>query len=247
MPLTNPEIKNRAQFDSFVSTTFPNFATRDVNYLNELYQIQKASDPEGNFTRFDTQGTHGPTALTQSDMAAGIQQAAFNIAAENTFQCPAQWMAESFSTGTRRAWKYQFSLTPSFHGADLSSYFSVGATVPSVDFRHAFHKVWGNFILKSIPIISETDATAQKDGAVAPIKAGLLDWPNYEANHPTFMNFNTTGGNVSLTTVTDDLSYHVRLGEGVVNVFRLADGSSWEGGRGERCRFWQKIASHVPY
>ncbi|RYC65474.1 hypothetical protein CHU98_g748 [Xylaria longipes] len=36
----------------------------------------------------------GPTALTQSDMATGIQQTVFSIGAETAFDCPAQWIAE---------------------------------------------------------------------------------------------------------------------------------------------------------
>lgn len=56
-------------------------------------------------------------------MATGLQQTVFNIFAETTFDCPAQWLAEAFGA-FRQAWKYQYSVTPAYHGADLNAYFN---------------------------------------------------------------------------------------------------------------------------
>lgn len=210
-----------------------------------MYQIHKA-EPGDDSVRFDTLGDQGPTALTQSGLATGIQQAVFNIAAESTFDCPAQWLAEAYSDYGRKAWKFQYSVTPSYHGADLSAYFSVGAEIPDADFRHAFQKMWGSFIINDSPVITVADATVGQANATVPMDGDSIEWPAYSLVAPWQMDLNTTGGEVSLVTVTDDLSYYVRTGEGVVNSFRLVDGWAWEGGRGARCEFWSGVAPRVP-
>ena len=183
-------------------------------------------------------------------MATGIQQTVFDIFAESTFNCPGYWMAESFSLGSRQAWKYQYSVEPNYHGADLSAYWAVDASVPNADFRHAFQKIWGNFILYDNPTISVTDATANYTNATVPIAwpgAETILWPEYSILLPKQMDLNTTGGVVDLVTVTDDLSYTVRTGAGIVNKFRLVNAFTWEGGLGARCAFWRAISPRVPY
>lgn len=192
-------------------------------------------------------GDSGPTANTVSSMATGIQQTAFNIAAESIFQCPSQWIAESFSSN-RQVWKYQYSLDPAYHGADLGAYFVSTSGLPNPGFQRSFQMIWGSFIINDTPVISVEDATAGMANATVPIDANHPDqisWPQYSVQDATFMNLNTTGGEVSLVTVTDELSYYVRTGAGIVNTFRLANATTWEGGRGERCRFWQSIAPRV--
>jgi hypothetical protein len=183
-------------------------------------------------------------------MATGIQQTSFDIFAESTFDCPAYWMAEAFSLGSRQSWKYQYSVEPNYHGADLSAYWAVGAEVPNADFRHAFQKIWGNFIVHDNPTISVKDATAGYANATVPTAspgAESILWPEYSIQQPQQINLNTTGGVVDLVTVTDDLSYTVRTGAGIVNKFSLVDAFTWEGGRGARCAFWRAISPSVPY
>jgi hypothetical protein len=214
-----------------------------------VYQVAN-SQPGDDGVRFDTLGNTGPTALNQSGMATGLQQTVFDIFAESTFDCPGYWMAEAFSLGSRQAWKYQYSVEPNYHGADLSAYWAVGASVPNADFRHAFQKIWGNFILHDNPTISVTDATANYTNATVPIAspgAETILWPEYSIFLPQQIDLNTTGGVVDLVTVTDDLSYTVRTGAGIVNKFSLVDAFTWEGGRGTRCAFWRAISPSVPY
>lgn len=200
--------------------------------------------------RFDTLGDEGPTALTQSEVATGIQQTVFNLQAETTFDCPAQWLAEAFaSSSARQAFRYQYSVTPAYHGADLSAYFAVGATVPDANFRHAFQKIWGNFIMHDSPVISIADATAGLANATVPVSTEngtAIEWPAYTLETPWLMDLNTTGGVVTETVVTTNLSYFERTGAGIVNTFRLADALAWEGGRGARCEFWQLVSTRVP-
>ncbi|KAJ7507239.1 putative carboxylesterase [Mycena galericulata] len=232
VPLTNPNVVTRAAYDSFVSSTFPLFTASDVAQLNQIYHIDSSQPGDGGI-RYDTLGNEGPTALNQSEMATGIQQTVFNLAAETVFDCPAQWLAEAFSSSSRQAWKYQYSVTPAYHGADLSSYFSI----------------WGSFILHDSPVISVADATAGYANATVPTLNGssaTIDWPEFSLLQPWQMDLNTTGGETALTTVTSNLSYYERTGSGIVNTFRLVNASSWEGGRGARCQFWRAVSARVP-
>ncbi|KAH8898020.1 putative carboxylesterase [Thozetella sp. PMI_491] len=246
VPLANSNVTSRDAYDDFVSNTFPLFNPQDIKRLNAIYHVDFAQ-PGDSGIRFDTLGTTRPTALTQSEMATGIQQTVFDISAEAVFDCPAQWLAETFSKKGRRSWKYQYSVTPAYHGADLSAYFSVGATTPNLDFRTIFQKIWGNFVIKNTPVISLTDATANATNATVPIgRDGNMNWPPFKLDEPWQLDLNTTGGKVELVTVTSNLSYYERTGSGIVNNFRLVDPMAWEGGRGARCDFWRTVSARVP-
>ncbi|KAI1173070.1 Alpha/Beta hydrolase protein [Nemania sp. FL0916] len=245
-PLFNPNVSTWTQYEDFIAEMFPLFTAKDIENLNSIYRISEELPPDG--AVFDTLGYTGPTALTQSGLATGIQQTVFNIAAETVFDCPAQWIAEAFSTGRRSAWKYQYSITPSYHGADLEAYFSAGAKFPSADFRHAMQKIWGSFIINNTPVIPVADAMGSCPNASVPVNGNStsIDWPRFTHKKPIHMNLNTTGGSVELVTVTDRLAYYVRNGPGVVNTFNLADSLSWEGDRGKRCDFWRTVSPRVP-
>ncbi|EAW14623.1 putative carboxylesterase [Aspergillus clavatus NRRL 1] len=247
VPLSNPNILGRDAFNDHLTTTFPDLTAQDLARLNQLYGTAD-SNPADDGPRFDTLGTSGPTAKNQSEMATGLQQTVFNIFAETTFDCAAQWLAEAFSGPGRQAWKYQYSVTPAFHGADLNSYFNMSATWPSAGFNHAFQKLWGNFIMNNRPIIPLADATANNNLSVVPVgPPGYLNWPQYRLNATWQLDLNTTGGFVTPVVVTPNLTYYVRQGNDVVNNFRLVDAHTWEGGRGMRCSFWRSVASRVPF
>ncbi|RHZ64927.1 putative carboxylesterase [Aspergillus thermomutatus] len=246
VPLSNPNVVTRAAFNDHISKTFPGLTRRDLTRLNLLYGTAD-SQPNDDGPRFDTLGTTGPTANNQSEMATGLQQTVFNIYGETTFDCPAQWLAEAFGGASRQAWKYQYSVTPAYHGADLSSYFNLGSSWPSAGFNHAFQKLWGNFIMNNSPVIPLGDATANNSQAVVPVgRDGHLNWPQFRPTSPWQMDLNTTGGTVSQVVVTPNLTYYVREGDDVVNHFRLANAYTWEGGRGLRCAFWRAVATRIP-
>ena len=246
VPLTNSNVITIVEYNSFISESFPLFTPTDVSLLNATYKINTAQ-PGDSGVRYDTLGDEGVTALTESEMATGIQQTVFDLSAETVFDCPAQWLAEAFSFGSRQAWKYQYSVTPAYHGADLTAYFAVGATVPSAGFRHAFQKIWGNFIISNTPVISIEDATANYTNATVPCGTdGNMNWPAFTLLEPWQMDLNTTGGILEEITVTSNLSYFEREGSGIVNTFRLANAYTWEGDRGERCAFWREVSPRVP-
>jgi hypothetical protein len=235
----------RDAFNDYLSQTFPNLTGYALSWLNLLYDTTN-SQPTDDGPRFDTSGTWPPNAINQSEMATGLQQTVFNIFAETTFDCPAQWLAEAFGA-FRQAWKYQYSVTPAYHGADLNAYFNMSSSWPSAGFNHAFQKIWGNFIINSTPFIPLSDATANNSQAVVPVgQNGYLDWPQFRPMSPWQMDLNETGGTVSPVVVTPNLTFYVREGDDVVNHFSLANAYTWEGGRGLRCAFWRVVGDLIP-
>ncbi|KAJ5701490.1 hypothetical protein N7488_009038 [Penicillium malachiteum] len=246
VPLSPPYINTTAAFSNYLKSTFPLFNDTDFLKLKEIYGVQSTS-PRNTSPRYDTLGNHGPTALNQSEMATGLQQTVFNIFAESTFDCPSYWLAEAFSDFTKESWKYQYSVTPAYHGADLTAYFSVGATTPTHGLMHAMQKILGNFIINNTPVIFIEDAKGDYDNSTVPEGVnGSISWPMWNTRFPVQMNLNTTGGHTVFNKITDDLSYWLREGPGVTNEFILADAAKWEGGRGERCEFWRNVGSRVP-
>ncbi|KAI2732771.1 hypothetical protein CBS147332_1910 [Penicillium roqueforti] len=247
VPLSPPFVNTTASFLSYVKSTFPLFSRSDYSRLLDIYGFRNSS-PQDTAPRYDTLGDHGQNALNQSEMATGLQQTVFDIYAESAFDCPSYWLADAFAgNNTTESWKYQYSVTPGYHGADLSAYFSVGATTPTPGLIHAFQKIWGNFIINDTPIISIIDAKGGADNSTVPEGAnGDISWPRWNSNSPVLMNLNTTGGTTVYEKVTDNLSYWIREGPGVTNEFSLADASKWEGGRGKRCEFWRSVGPRVP-
>lgn len=236
-----------ASFLSYVRSTFPLFSRGDYSRLLDTYGFRNSS-PQNNASRYDTLGDRGPTALNQSEMATGLQQTVFDIYAESVFDCPSYWLADAFAGGhTKESWKYQYSVTPAYHGADLTAYFSIGATTPTRGLIHAFQKIWGNFIINDTPVISIVDAKGGADNSTVPEGVNRdISWPRWNRSSPLLMNLNTTGGTMVYDKVTDHLSYWLQEGPGVTNDFSLADASKWEGGRGKRCEFWRSVGHRVP-
>lgn len=58
-------------------------------------------------------------ACTHIVHQVGPQQQAYNFNGEVTFSCIAYWLADAFSGGGRKAWKYEYRIPPAFHAADL--------------------------------------------------------------------------------------------------------------------------------
>ncbi|KOS19093.1 hypothetical protein ESCO_001114 [Escovopsis weberi] len=155
----------------------------------------------------------------------------------------AQCFAEAFGAagGGRQSWRYQYSLQPSFHGADLDVYWPLSPTFPDAGFRHAFQRIWGSFIRRG-----RNGPGEQHSVPGDPQRPGMILWSEYSAERPFQMVLNTTGGVVLEETLADGQKYPVRASEGIVNAFRVVDAVEWEGGRGERCAFWLSVSPRVP-
>ncbi|KAF2744503.1 alpha/beta-hydrolase [Sporormia fimetaria CBS 119925] len=246
VPLSPPTSKTLAAFRDYIDITFPHFTAKDKAALESQYSYEgDDQDTDQSTPLFDTPGTSTAyTAINQSIHATGQQQRLFNVFAEYAFDCPSYWLASAFP----QAWKYQFSVPPSYHGYDLNALWSNPATTtPGRDFIRAFQLIWGSFIMHNTPVIRVEDAKG-KPNATVPVGAfGNIHWPQWTERSKVFMSLNTTGGVPVRMTPTENLQYDVYTDPGVTNVFKLADGRSWEGGRGERCEWWGRMAAKVPY
>ncbi|KAK0906707.1 hypothetical protein LTR02_005849 [Friedmanniomyces endolithicus] len=210
-----------------------------VAYLRILfyYPSSNASVPAKPLL-FATEGDTGPTALNESSVGSGQQERADDIYAETTFVCPAYWMAEAYSNNRAggQGYKYQFSIPPATHGADVAGYFDYPGQFYSVDFTTAFQKIWGNFVTSSNPSISNAVANGLSRGNVSVNAASA--WPPYSIYAPEQLDLNTTCPVVSATGSC--------AGPSAVNDFRLVNAYTWEGGRGTRCDFWKSMGDLVP-
>lgn len=246
VPLSPPTAVTSEDFRSYLRTTFPSFSPAEIADLESQYSYDGddlPTDPDA--PRFETSGTSGPTALNQSGFGTGQQQRIFNVFAEYAFDCPAYWLASAF----QQAWKYQYSLPPAYHGADLSAYWSnQNPNAPGRAVKHAIQKIWGNFVIHNTPVISIADATGGMKNATVPIGyGGNIKWDQWSENWQVMLNLNTTGGVASSSKVNEHLTITTYLEPGVTNQFSLVDAYSWEGGRGRRCQWWKKMAPRVPY
>lgn len=168
---------------------------KDLDRLLEIYSI--APVIEGPL--FSSIGDRGPTALNQSEFGIGQQQRANNLYAETTFVCPSYWLANAFSTldvgtikgnHTRKAWKYQFSVPPSEHGADLDAYQAfnreaLGMRTMTEVARKAIQLSWGRFIVYGDPSLprslvdslgTTTGSTAIDNGLYAMATGNWTEW-----------------------------------------------------------------------
>ncbi|KAF1979270.1 alpha/beta-hydrolase [Bimuria novae-zelandiae CBS 107.79] len=244
VPLSPPTTVTLEDFREYVSYTFPYFSATDMAELEDLYSYEgDDQDTDPSAPVYQTDGTSGVTAVNQSAFSTGQQQRVFNVFAESTFVCPSYWLASAFP----QAWKYQFSAGPAFHGYDLQALWS-GTKTPGASFKHAFRKAWGNFIIHDNPTISVADANGGAAESIVPEGAnGMIDWPVWSEEAPILLNLNATGGNAAYNNVTEYLKYYTYSDPGVVNVISTADADAWEGGRGERCKWWLANAKKVPY
>lgn len=244
IPLAPPTATTLQAFRDYIDLTFPGFSDADKSKLEDEYSYEgDDQDTNPSSPLFMTDGTSSPTSVNQSAFATGQQQRVINVFAEYAFDCPSYWLATAFP----EAWKYQFSAPPSYHGFDLQALWS-GNTLPGQSFKHAFRKIWGNFIVNDSPVISEADAKAGADNATAPVgEDANIEWPVWKEDSPVLLSLNTTGGNATFVPVTENLKYYVYPDPGVTNYFKLADAYEWEGGRGKRCEWWLSQAAKVPY
>ena len=255
---TPQTIKTEDALVAWLRTTFPLFSENDISKILLYYPSSNASTTG---PLFATSGDDpsGPTALNQSNVGVGQQQRADNIYAETTFVCPSYWLAEAFSQsgsgGQGKAYKYQFSVLPATHGADVAGYFGrVGQPPFSPSFSTAFQTIWGNFIINSDPSISQLIATGSlpANGTAYPApgmgnadSSAVTAWPEFTIAQPYQIDLNQTGG--TFTTQNSTLGQlQTQTGMGAVNDFSLVNAYTWEGGRGMRCDFWRSVGEKVP-
>jgi hypothetical protein len=271
-------------FDIFVRNLFPLMDTSTMSLLDSAYAISDTVPGP----LFSTLGDSGPTALNQSEFGIGQQQRANNLYAETTFVCPSYWLATAYSAGLRskretaettarsstrrkndnkQSWKYQYSVPPSEHGADLDAYQAInrealGYGTLSPGFRTAVQEIWGRFIMYNDPtlppsvikaIATYPNGTSTGDNISA---AQTGKWPVWEGgpadgrNAYQMLNLNMTGGEAVevLWKSAGGQSFNVTqyAGPGLTAEFNIVDAWDWEGGRGKRCEFWANAGRLIP-
>ena len=238
-------IHTENDFVDYIRGTFPRFTSADIAKTLQYYPSTNASvNPSA--PDFATAGNSTPTALNQSTYGTGQQQRADNLYAETTFVCPSYWLAEAYSGGeSLMSYKYQFSVIPSNHGADVYAYFGPPEINTSPDFVRAFQTIWGNFIVNNDPSISAAIA----NGANSTLTTNpATNWPLYSTAAPFQLNLNETGGTPFVTQPLGPTGGNTTEFKepGLKNAFEVVNAYSWEGGRGKRCDFWRSVGQAVP-
>ncbi|QSZ29323.1 hypothetical protein DSL72_003837 [Monilinia vaccinii-corymbosi] len=252
-------INTTAAFTTFAQSLFPLMSISNLDRLHRIYSIP----PTIQGPRFATAGNTGPTALNQSVFAIGQQQRANNLYSESTFVCPAYWMASAFS----QSWKYEYSVPPAQHGADLNAYYAANRTplghgTLSPAFRTAAQKIWGRFIVYDDPTlpadviasITHLENGTQTGDDISAAGTGIWpQWSTDESSHAKhqMLNLNMTGGQetpILVTSADGAVMFNVtkNTGSGLRADLAIVDAWDWEGGRGARCEFWVEIGSEVP-
>lgn len=263
-------ITSAEDFENFTSTLFPLMSVENLTRLFEAYAIA----PVIPGPLFSTLGDRGPTALNQSEFGIGQQQRANNLYAETTFVCPSYWLANAFAASSvgsnssqppKAAWKYQFSVPPSEHGADLDAYQdpgreALGRGTMSEAARKAIQLAWGRFIIHDDPtlpnevitsITMAANGSATYDDLVAMSTANWTRWAQVdESGGYRMLNINVTGGVPEILTWTAPDGTLINVTQmhdpGLTAHFRMVDAWSWEAGRGRRCSLWQELGPSVP-
>lgn len=266
-------ITSTSDFDQYIEALLPLMSSRDLDRLEDAYWIP----PTVAGPLFSTIGSNRPTALNQSEYAIGQQQRANNLYAETTFVCPSYWLANAYSesspdkrgkvTTTKQAWKYQFSVPPSEHGADLDAYQAfnretLGKGTMNEAARKAVQLTWGRFIIHDDPTLPASivkSLTTTFNGSSTGDEASAMmtgTWPTWSDTTTTedrvykMLNINMTGGSPEVLSYTagDGTAINVTqmIGPGLEARFQIVDAWSWEGVRGRRCELWKDLGASVP-
>lgn len=245
---TPPDITTQGEFTDYLRALLPLFDANDIAKLLHYYPSTNASVDENDPVYATTGRNPSDSALNQSSVATGQQQRAYNLYAETTFVCPSYWLAEAYALrgGGYASYKYQFSVPPALHAADIVGYFgyygSGGPDEPvQPEMQMAFMRIWGNFVIHNDPSISAAAAAGGANANSTAVDGAITDWPQYSDATPYQINLNVTGGEVQMTA-----NGPVLLGDGVENEFTLVNAREWEDGRGERCDFWRSMGIRVP-
>ncbi|PKS12631.1 hypothetical protein jhhlp_000839 [Lomentospora prolificans] len=228
---------------AWLALEFPNLSAAQITSILTANPNSALTSATGPF--YETNGVSGANHLQVSQDANGQQQRGNAILGESTFVCPAYWMSDAYTSGSKKAYHYQYSVPFAFHTTDMNAYFGPRTDNIGPDMALAFQRIWGNFITGGNPSIPNTIA----NGASAANPAAANDasaWPAWTTSNPQLLNLNQTGGvaydfaNSWGTTVTQF------AGPGQLNAIQASNADSWEGGRGARCDFWLSLAPSIP-
>ena len=255
-PLFVPhDITDEVSFQAWLRSNYPLLTGQNVSTILEAY-----APPEGaSGILADSDGRGAPFSTTNSQFAAGWQQAAFNLYAEATFICPSYWLADTFArVQDGQSWHLQYSVSPGLHGDDMGAVAAMpdaSAVGTSTALRTALQQIRGNFIVHGDPTLTACQVGAAEGGDVT--AAGRLAWKPWggKAGQNLMLNVNMTDS-VPVATfstavpgvrlpVTKYMSGNDSSALPVDAAFEIVEGSAWEGGRGERCRLWASLGPWI--
>ncbi|KAI0109343.1 alpha/beta-hydrolase [Hypoxylon sp. NC0597] len=246
-------ITSEEDFTSFLLNNYPKLTEENITNILALYSVPENSSN----ILVNSDGENPPYSTTNSGWAFGWQQAATNLYAETTFVCPSYWLADGYARKENgKAWHHQFSVPPAQHGLDLYPLLqrtdSIGDGMDE-EFRTAFQQIWGNFIVKGDPTLDKAQTTAFGDGNIKAAGTGI--WPQWqgEPDCDWMLNLNMTGGTpVTNSFILNGTTIHVAsyvagndTSPPLKADFSVAEGTSWEGGRGQRCQLWADLGPWI--
>ncbi|EFQ32585.1 carboxylesterase [Colletotrichum graminicola] len=251
-------ITSQTTFVKFLTTYYPKLTASNVTEVLAVYTqkyedfiMANSKDVNNTDPGFDTDGRNAPFATTMSNYAMGWQQVANNLYAEATFVCPSHWLANAYATKSGgRAWRYQFSASPAYHGFDVGTGSDYDVLLAPVDtpnstvprsLRRALQTAWGDFIVTGAPTLRDT----------GPSTTFWPQWKEGGQGAASILNANVTGG----VLVENDSSFDGMVTLHITShlpggfdypplqaVFEIADGDTWEDGRGKRCSMLAELS-----
>lgn len=239
-----PTITTEDDLIDWLHAEFPNLSDTDISAILTNNPNDAPTDPTG--PRFETSGLSGPSAVIVSQDANGQQQRANNIYAEATFVCPAYWMSSAYASARTTSWHYQYSVPFAFHGSDVAGYFGPRTPNQSEDLALAFRRIWGNFIVGGDPSLSDAIANGAASSEEAPGPNGASAWPVWSEKEPKLLNINETGGVPYDFPTQWGVVVTQFMEPGLRNALAVVPADVWEGGRGDRCEFYRKLAPSIP-
>lgn len=239
-----PTITTQDDLVGWLHAEFPNLSDAQINSILARNPNNNPTSPTG--PHFETDSLQSPyNAVNVSQTANGQQQRANNIYAEATFDCPSYWMASAYTGDGSQSWHYQYSVPFAWHTADVNAYFGPQTENQSDDFVKAFRKIYGNFVTTGNPSIS--NQVANGASAANPNGPnGASSWPAWTINNPKQLNLNETGGTPYEYTTSWGSVVTQFQGPSLKNAISVVPADTWEGGRGDRCKFYQSLAPSIP-
>ncbi|KAI1331668.1 carboxylesterase [Xylariaceae sp. FL0255] len=245
-------ITTQDDFEAFVLTNYPNLSAENMTSILALYAVPANAST----LAVDSDGLNAPFSTTNSNFGVGWQQAVNNLYAETTFVCPAYWMGDGYSGNGKSAYRYQYSVPPASHGAELTSLTQTpSAAGNQVDetFTIAFQQIWGNFVVNGSPALSSAQVTAAVTDC-GNITAAIT-WPTWggTADSDAMLVLNVTGGQPTVTPdVLDGVTINLVTYEepnttaypSLEAEFLLVNGYTFEGNRGDRCALWLELGAY---
>lgn len=232
---TPPDIASESAFRRFLFDTYPRLSEENVTNILALYSVPADTSS----ILADSDGENPPYSTTNSQFAFGWQQAATNLYAETTFICSSYWLADAFAKKEGgKAWRYQFSVPPALHSLDLEPMFepadTTGGGIDEV-FRTAFQQLWGNFIVNGDPALTSVQIDAADHGNIMAAGSGLWQQWSGLPGESSMLSINMTGGVPANSSSSPPLEA----------AFKIAEATSWEGGRGDRCQLWAELGPWI--